>query len=483
VTEQPALPQRYRLIRKLGAGGMGRVWLAEDTVLKRQVALKQLIRSGDETAELARRRQRVFQEAQALANVKHPGIVPIHDLFVVNGDPWIVMEHIEGKSLDTIIGAGTLRDERSIARIGLRVLDGLAAAHRAGIVHRDVKPANILVTANGAAFLVDFGIARRANDPSLSGLAIVGTVEYLAPERLKQGATIGPSADIWALGVTLFYALEGYSPFRRGDQDTHATLLAIMDDMPQPARRGPLTDITLRMLVKDPADRATTAEVRRALKRVVNGERKPSAPPAAIARAAPVPAPPVPSPAVPAPPVPVGPGPTVGLRAEILRANPDEGAKVLMSLDVLAAARLLADCPAKRQGELLQGIAAVEPAAAATILPMLLASVAGSAFGYLRPKIAASLLAAMPPLEAGRILGSADPRAAASAVMELAPRLASAALRSMPDRQRAAEVLSHAQSAAVVAVARADRGFARLVLPYLAETQRAQVSRALAAGA
>jgi eukaryotic-like serine/threonine-protein kinase len=478
VTEQPALPQRYRLIRKLGAGGMGRVWLAEDTVLKRQVALKQLIRSGDETADLARRRQRVFQEAQALANVKHPGIVPIHDLFVVNGDPWIVMQHIEGKSLDTIIGAGTLHDERSIARIGLRVLDGLAAAHREGIVHRDVKPANILVAADGAAFLVDFGIARRANDPSLSGMAIVGTVEYLAPERLEQGVKIGPSADIWALGVTLFYALEGYSPFRRGDQDTHATLLAIMRDMPQPARRGPLTDITLRMLVKDPADRATTAEVRRALKRVVNGEPRQPAPPARPTP--PVPAPSVPAPLVPSPPI--RPGPTVGLRAEILRANPDEGAKVLMSLDVLAAARLLADYPAKRQGELLQAIAAIEPAAAATILPMLLAGVAGGAFGYLRPQTAASLLAAMPPLEAGRILGSTDTRVAASAVTELAPRLASAALSSMPDRQRAAEVLSHAQSATVVAVACADRGFARLILPYLTETKRTQVSRALAAG-
>jgi eukaryotic-like serine/threonine-protein kinase len=314
----------------------------------------------------------------------------------------------------------------------------------------------------------------------LSGMAIVGTVEYLAPERLEQGVKIGPSADIWALGVTLFYALEGYSPFRRGDQDTHATLLAIMRDTPQPARRGPLTDITLRMLIKDPADRATTAEVRRALKRVVNGESKQPAPPVAAARPTPpVPASSVPAPLVPSPPM--RPGPTVGLRAEILRANPDEGAKVLMSLDVLAAARLLADYPAKRQGELLQGIAAIEPAAAATILPMLLASVAGSAFGYLRPTTAASLLAAMPPLEAGRILGSTDTRVAASAVMELAPRLASAALSSMPDRQRAAEVLSHAQSAAVVAVACADHGFARLILPYLTETKRTQVSRALAA--
>jgi hypothetical protein len=152
---------------------------------------------------------------------------------------------------------------------------------------------------------------------------------------------------------------------------------------------------------------------------------------------------------------------------------------MLTSLDVQTAARILADCPAKRRGELLQGIAAIDLGTAAAILPMLLASVAGHAFGDLRPTTAASLLAAMPTPEAARILGSTDTRAAASAIMELTPPQASAPLKSMPDKKRAAEVLSHTQSGTAIAIARADRQFARLVLPYLVEPLRTQVSGAL----
>jgi eukaryotic-like serine/threonine-protein kinase len=500
VIQQPSLADRYRLIRKIGSGGMGHVWLAEDTWLKRQVALKQLTRSGDESTDndLVRRRRRVLHEARALAKVKHPSIVPIHDLFVVKRDPWIVMEYIKGQSFDQIISAGWL-DERSIAHIGLRVLDGLTAAHKEGIVHRDVKPANILVASNGAVFLIDFGIARSAGDPALTGMAIVGTVEYLAPELLN-GTKAGPAADIWALGVVLFYALEGYSPFRRDKPDTQAVMTAIMLETPTLTRSGPLADITLRMLAKDPGQRAAAAEVRRVLDRVAGEGASPkpapvprperpvrteppvqsafappgqpvrAEPPARAVTARPVPAPPV---ATPRPA-----GVPRDLQDEILQAGPDHGAATLLSLGRPAAARILADCPGRRRGELLQGIAAIEPGAAAVILPMLLADAAGRAFGGLLPASAASLLAAMPVPEAARILGSTDIRAAADAITELSPSPAAARLAFMPDRRRAAEVLSRTPLPAAIAIAHADREFARRVLPYLTESLQLEVRQA-----
>jgi eukaryotic-like serine/threonine-protein kinase len=473
VTEQPVLPERYQLIGKIGRGGMGDVWLAEDRWLRREVALKQLITSNDDTADLARRRRRVLHEARALAKVKHPAIVPIHDFFFVKHDPWIVMQYINGQPLDKIIGRERL-SERLIARIGLRVLNGLVAAHKEGIVHRDVKPGNILVAADGAVFLIDFGIARSASDPSLTGgVSILGTLEYLAPERLEAGAEVGPPSDIWSLGVTLFYALEGYSPFRHGQADPQSIMMAILRDTPTPARHCPLADITLRMLDKDPARRAAAPEVRSVLERVANGQSQPS----------PQPWPPQPKPsAEQKPPPKTGPVPATvlaDLGEEIVRAGVDKGASMLVSLDVTAAARIVADCPAKERGALLQGIAAVEPAIAATILRMLLADAAGHAFGGLRPKTAASLLAVMPVPEAARILGCAGTRAAADAITEMAPSQAAARLKSMADRKRAAGVLARALSGTVIAIAGADRDFARLVLPYLKEPLRSQVRDAI----
>lgn len=475
MTEQPTLPDRYRLIRKLGSGGMGHVWLAEDRWLNRQVALKQLIPAGGDITDLARRRRRVLQEARALAKVKHAGIVPVHDMFMVKRDPWIVMAYIEGQSLDQIISAGRL-SERSIAQIGLRMLDGLVAAHKEGIVHRDVKPANVLVATNGTVFLIDFGIARSDGDPALTGMAIVGTVEYLAPELLN-GAKASPAVDIWALGVTLFYALEGYSPFRRGKPDTQAIMTAILLETPTLTRRGPLADITLQMLTKDPAKRAVAAEIRSALDHVANGEPKPRPGPAP--RREP-PVPPVPAPPVPAPEARRRAAAVPGdFRDEILRLGPDKGAAMLISLDVAAAARILAGCPGRQRRQLLQGVADIDPATAATILPMLLADAAGRAFGDLRTKSAASLLAAMPVPEAARILGSTNTRAAASAIMELPPLQAATQLAFMPDRKRAAEVLSHTLSRSAIAIAHADREFARLILPYLTEPLRPKIRQAV----
>lgn len=270
------LKDRFRLVCQLGNGGMGSVWLADDEWLERSVALKALTPPHGRNTDLTERRQRVLHEARALARVRHPAIVPIHDLFFIADDPWIVMEYINGKSLDQIIREGTL-DDRSIARIGMHLLRGLAAVHRAGIVHRDVKPANILQAKDGSVFLVDFGIARIAGDPSLTLQGIVGTLEYLPPERLKQGAKVGPPADVWALGVTFFKAIAGYSPFHRNsEQDWEAVMLAITQETPALTTRSPLADITLRMLVKDQTQRATIGEVHLALQDIL-GERAPAA--------------------------------------------------------------------------------------------------------------------------------------------------------------------------------------------------------------
>ena len=487
---QPSLPSgqqilkdRYQLVKQLGHGGMGSVWLAEDTWLERPVALKELI-PPRESEELADRRKRMVQEARALARLRHPAIVPVHDLFFIHEDPWIVMEYVSAPSLDDILKRESL-DERRIARIGLRVLRGLDAVHRAGIVHRDVKPSNVLVASDNDAFLIDFGIARITGGPSLTGKYVIGTPEYMAPEQLKLGAKVGPPADIWGLGVTLFQALEEYSPF--GQREPARAVRAIERETPKPARHGPLADIALRMLAKDQAERATAQQVIRALTAFLtdaprqrdagNGTRRPvdlkatqsasergsrrpaeraSRPPKdELARAS-------------------------GIRDEVLHVGPETGAAMLLKLDVRTSVKILADCPDRRRGELLQAIAVVEPDTAATILRMLPAAPAGSAFAYMRPQTAASLLSAMPGQEAVRILTSTDVLAAASAIMELSPADAVALLESMLTVQRAAEILNNTTSETAIALVRVNPNFGRRVQPYLIEPLRTRVGRALA---
>jgi flagellar motility protein MotE (MotC chaperone)/predicted Ser/Thr protein kinase len=538
------LNDRYRLIYKLGGGGMGSVWLAEDTLLERSVALKELVQHAM-VRNLAERRMRAVQEARAMARVRHPAIVPIHDVFFIEDDPWIVMEYISGRSLYDLIKDGAL-DERSIARIGLHVLRGLVAIHRAGVVHRDVKPTNILVADDSSIFLVDFGIARIAGDASLTGQAIVGTPDFLAPERFKPGYKIGPPADIWALGVTFYYALEGYSPFRRdSERGWEATMIAILKEAPQPpSRGGRLADISLRMLHKDPARRADAQSVLAVLEHIL-GEPAAPAPPPRVSTPVTVPAGQgAPSeaaggigqtklldqatleprgrswwrdrdrPAQPAPPQrpaahparPPGdqPGPRAGApgagapgagapgagsdgrgprfddaREMIRNVGTDTGVALLLAMSEDDAARVLADCPPRQCGMLLQDIAVARPATAVTILRLLRATKAGRAFSYLRPDTAASLVAVMPPVDALRILDSTDERTVAGVIMELAAPTSTALLKSMSSRQRAAQVLTHVRPVTAAELLRSDAGFATAVLRHLSEPVRKQVSRHL----
>jgi serine/threonine protein kinase len=221
------LNDRFRPVLRLGRGGQASVWLGEDTWLGRRVALKQLLRQ-DSGEDISAMRTRAIQEAQAMARVRHPAIVTIHDILFIGGDastgdPWLVMEFIDGKTLEELIASQSPTaplDDVTIARIGLAVTDGLRAVHRADIVHRDVKPDNILIAGDLAAghysiFLVDFGIAKiRGRRQVTLQNNIIGTPAYIAPERLRNDP-VGPAADVWSLGVTLYCAVDGASPFRR----------------------------------------------------------------------------------------------------------------------------------------------------------------------------------------------------------------------------------------------------------------------------
>ncbi|MGJ6964290.1 protein kinase domain-containing protein [Streptosporangium sp. G11] len=299
---------RYRLLSVIGSGGMGNVWLAEDELLGRRVALKELILAPN-GEHLSVRRRRVLREARAAARIKHPGIVEVYDMFVEDDLSWIVMAYVRGRSLQDLIERGPL-GERRIAEIGGRVLAALTAAHRADVLHRDVKPANILVGEGGEVFLVDFGIAHIVGESRLTSQnAFAGTLEYMAPERIN-GLPPGPPADLWSLGATFFHALEGYSPFFRGN--VPATMKAItFDDPPRLTRTGPLADAVVRLLRRAPDRRMDARGLEGILRSIVADPPPAPSPP----RPRPVPSPPAPDPAPhrprPAPsPPPSGPAPS-----------------------------------------------------------------------------------------------------------------------------------------------------------------------------
>ncbi|MEV0475074.1 serine/threonine-protein kinase, partial [Streptomyces prunicolor] len=210
------LAGRYRLAESIGSGGMGRVWRAHDEVLHRAVAIKELtaalyVSESDQPRLLARTRA----EARAAARINHSAVVTVHDVLEHDGRPWIVMELVEGNSLaDEVKEQGRIEPAEA-ARIGIWVLRALRAAHAAGVLHRDVKPGNVLLGQDGRVLLTDFGIAQIEGDSTITRTGeVVGSVDYLAPERVR-GADPGPSSDLWALGATLFTAVEGRSPFRR----------------------------------------------------------------------------------------------------------------------------------------------------------------------------------------------------------------------------------------------------------------------------
>ncbi|MFJ1668799.1 serine/threonine-protein kinase [Streptomyces bottropensis] len=270
------LAGRYRIVGQLGRGGMGVVWRAVDEVLHREVALKELRTYTDAAApELADLGLRMQREARAAARVRHPGVVAVHDVAEVDGRPLIVMELVDGPSLDDVLRDRGLLDAREAAAIGAKVMDALAAAHRVGVLHRDVKPGNILLDRSGRVVLTDFGIATMEDpgDGSATHLTrsgeLVGSLDYLAPER-AQGNDPGPASDVWALGATLYAAVEGASPFRR--TSTWSTLTAIVsDELPEPRRAGPLGPVLRQLMDKRPEQRPDADGARALLEAVAAG--------------------------------------------------------------------------------------------------------------------------------------------------------------------------------------------------------------------
>ncbi|WP_328424484.1 serine/threonine-protein kinase [Streptomyces sp. NBC_00443] len=261
---------RYRLVERIGSGGMGTVWRALDELVDREVAVKQPRLPGDrEDAGHQRAAHRLYREARAAARVDHPAAVSIHDVVVEDGLPWIVMELVRGESLHEVLQRGPV-EAAEAARIGVAVLGALRAAHAVGIVHRDVKPANVLLGAHRRVVLTDFGIAHIQGEESLTVSGeFVGSLEFIAPERMS-GRGAGPASDLWSLGVLLYAAVEGWSPFRRTTLES--TLAAILaGDPPEPKQAGPLGSLIVRLLVKDPELRPDAEDVGAVLEAVAQG--------------------------------------------------------------------------------------------------------------------------------------------------------------------------------------------------------------------
>ncbi|MEV5100660.1 protein kinase [Streptomyces massasporeus] len=264
---------RYRLSESIGSGGMGRVWRAHDEVLHRSVAIKELtaalyVSESEQAILLARTRA----EARAAARINHSAVVTVHDVLEHDGRPWIVMELVEGRSLADAVKEEGRVEPREAARIGLWVLRALRAAHTAGVLHRDIKPGNVLLGRDGRVLLTDFGIAQIEGDTTITRTGeVVGSVDYLAPERVR-GHDPGPSSDLWALGATLYTAVEGRSPFRRTTPLT--TMQAVVEEEAAELQHaGPLTPVIVSLLRKDPNTRPDASEAEQMLAEAAEGRR------------------------------------------------------------------------------------------------------------------------------------------------------------------------------------------------------------------
>ncbi|MDN0195962.1 serine/threonine protein kinase [Streptomyces sp. S.PNR 29] len=266
---------RYRLLSPLGEGGMGTVWRARDEVLHREVAVKEVrAPAGLANSDVERMYARLEREAWAAARVAHHNVVTVYDVAMEGGRPWIVMELVRGLSLADLLEAEGPLSPQHAGHIGAEVLGALRAAHAAGVLHRDVKPANVLLANDGRVVLTDFGIAMVEGSSALTMTGeVIGSPEFLAPERAL-GRTPGPESDLWSLGVLLYAAVEGTSPFR---QNTPlSTLRAIVDEeLPPPHRAGPLAPVIEGLLRKDPAERLPAEQAERDL-RVIGAGGTPS---------------------------------------------------------------------------------------------------------------------------------------------------------------------------------------------------------------
>ncbi|OLT21560.1 hypothetical protein BJF78_07995 [Pseudonocardia sp. CNS-139] len=262
---------RYTLSDLLGAGAMGTVWSGYDEVLQRRVAVKELkVPPGVPAQEVAEARERIMREARALGGLSHPNIITVFDVVDVAGEPMVVMELVPSRNLATIIGEqGTLTIQQ-VAVVGFATAGGLRAAHRSGITHRDVKPGNVLIADDGRVKLTDFGIARNVADaPMTSAGLVLGSPAYIAPE-VAAGQPVTPAADLWGLGATLFAAVEGRPPYDVNG-DPVATITEVVDgDVPRPRGAGPVADVIMALMRKEPDARMPLEEVRSRLRPLID---------------------------------------------------------------------------------------------------------------------------------------------------------------------------------------------------------------------
>ncbi|WP_051712466.1 serine/threonine-protein kinase [Spirillospora albida] len=272
------LSGRYRLDSVVGRGGMGTVWRAYDVMLDREVAVKEVVfPPGLTDAERGVLYERTFREARASARLSHPGVVTVHDVVEEADRPWIVMELVLAPSLQDLLDRGPL-EHRRVAEIGLQMLAALKHAHEKGILHRDVKPSNVLITDAGRVVLTDFGIAQVEGDATLTQTGLVmGSPAYIPPER-AQGERAVPASDLWALGATLYAAVEGRSPYERSDAMS-SLQAALTEPVPPPRNAGPLSRVLEGLLARQPVHRMTAAQVQPLLTQVATA-------PLPVARAA-----------------------------------------------------------------------------------------------------------------------------------------------------------------------------------------------------
>ncbi|MFI0452641.1 serine/threonine-protein kinase [Actinomadura sp. 6N118] len=269
------IAERYELVELLGSGGMGAVWRARDRMLDREVAIKEVaLPAGMDEEQRERVDARTFREARSAARLDHPGIVTVYDVVEHEGRPWIVMQLVRAPALDRVISREGALPPARVAAIGADVLDALRAAHAAGVVHRDVKPGNVLLPHNRAV-LTDFGIATVAGDETLTQEgAIVGSPAYLAPE-LARHQKASPASDMWSLGATLYAAVEGRPPYQR--QDVWGVMAAVLNDDPDPMRQaGPLQPVLEGLLRKDPEQRLRAEDAIHQLRQIAQGTPEPA---------------------------------------------------------------------------------------------------------------------------------------------------------------------------------------------------------------
>ncbi len=285
------IAQRYRIDDKLGAGGMGTVWRGWDTSLERPVAIKEVvIPVGVPHADAQRLRDRYMREARAAARLRHPNVVAVYDMVAQppneqdhhGGVVWTVMELIRASDLSALISRHRRLAPPIVAQLGLQLATALAAAHSSGVLHRDVKPANVLVSlpaggditthcATARVVLTDFGIASITGDESLTRTGqLVGSPSYLAPERLRTHGEAGPAGDLWSLGCTLYAATEGHPPFY-GDDPLAVMTAVTSKPIPQPQHAGALTSLLRGLLAKDPEQRWDVERAIVALQRITSG--------------------------------------------------------------------------------------------------------------------------------------------------------------------------------------------------------------------